>query len=79
MEKNNIETLAQNFSQRFKIAMNRLGIEQDSIKLKPNLSDVNISIIDYIDEEEMKNVILENDKTAYSPYTYTKVLLMHHN
>ena len=71
MEKNNIETLAQKFSQRFKIAMNRLGIEQDSIKLKPNLSDVNISIIDYIDEEEMKNVILENDKTAYSPYTNT--------
>ena len=71
MEKNNIETLAQNFSQRFKIVMNRLGIDKNSINLNPNLSDVNISIIDYIDEEEMKDVILENEKTAYSPYTNT--------
>ena len=71
MEKNNIETLAQNFSQRFKIVMNRLGITKEEISLNPNLEEVNISIIDYIDEEEMKDVILENNKTAYSPYTNT--------
>lgn len=71
MEKNNIETLAQNFSQRFKIVMNRLGITKEEISLSPNLAEVNISIIDYIDEEEMKDVILENNKTSYSPHTNT--------
>lgn len=71
MEKNNIETLAQNFSQRFKIVMNRLGITREEINFNPNLEEVNISIIDYIDEEEMKDVILENNKTVYSPYTNT--------
>ena len=71
MEKNNIETLAQNFSQRFKIAMNRLGVDRRDINLDSKLSEVNISVIDYIDEPEMSEVILENIKTAYSPYTNT--------
>ena len=71
MEKNNIETLAQNFSQRFKIVMDKLGIEKNSIYFNPKLAEINMSVTDYINEPGMEKVNLEEIKTIYSPDTNT--------
>lgn len=58
------------FQDRFSDVVNRLKANDINIKM-PEISNFHIEVTDAITEERMENVILENIKTAYSPYTKT--------
>lgn len=58
------------FQDRFSYVINSLKSNNININV-PEISTFHIEVTDDITEEQMKNVILENVKTAYSPYTKT--------
>ncbi len=58
------------FQDRFSDVVNCLKANDINIII-PEISNFHIEVTDDITEEQMENVILENVKTAYSPYTKT--------
>lgn len=58
------------FQDRFNYVINQLKNNGVNINM-PELDTFHIEIADEIIEEQMRNTILENCKTAYSPYTKT--------
>jgi len=58
------------FQDRFSNVINKL--KENNVKVElPSISKFSIKIADEIYEDKMKNIILENTKSAYSPYTKT--------
>ena len=58
------------FQDRLNHMLNSLYKKGINIKV-PNIEPFNIEFIDEINEEQMKDVIIENVKSAYSPHTKT--------
>ena len=58
------------FQDRFSYVINELKKQGININL-PEISNFHVELTDEIEEEQMKNTILENVKTIYSPHTQT--------
>lgn len=58
------------FQDRFNYVINQLKSNGINVNI-PEVKKFHIEIADTIDEEQMNSVILENAKSAYSPYTQT--------
>lgn len=65
-----IETYINDFIVDLKKILNKLNVSGINLD-NPILSDITISVTSTIEENEMKDTILENVKTTYSPYSNT--------